>query len=484
MRTATRPIPAILIAGLVILQGLSVALIAAGYPVVVAVIACAALGGAIAISSLDLRLMALAMIPLTQPLVLGRGTGALALYPEYVVIPVAFLIVVADRVRNGRITFQKSGLVLPAILFLFVAAISLVHAIMQEGFGAATKGIATLYVHVMAFLFLVMALELYGPRYSVRKIFYWMFAASLVVSLLGVAEYLALGGLPGKTFRAGSTMGIVFAQENRGNPNVLAAYVVMMSLMALAMMSNAGTKVRLYLSGGVLLHLVALMLTGSRSGAVALVGGVVWLALQGRRRLLFWIIPAAAIGITIAANIPRMFQRYTSILSIVTSGDLIKFFLRVDPKSLDWNTIGYFGMGGFDIDTLAGANRFAAWVLGIRTFFDHPILGIGFQMNLQYTGFSTSENYFLDIAVMTGLLGFGLFMVWIARVYSMTRKALRGKLDKDEKAFVQGFSAVCLAMAVISLTGSVFLTLKLMLIFLTWTALLWHVASRAIRWRE
>ena len=473
MKVGTTAFPGPLIGGFLLLQGFAITLVAMGHPTLVMTMVGAVLVLVLATASSDVGPAMIALVPLTQPFLLGSRGDALALYPEYVVIPAVFVWIAFSSIRSGRVAFRRSGLVLPGLVFLVVAAASLAGAALDRGMASTSAGLATLYVHLLALLFFVTLIEWLRPERSLYRVFVWMFSASVVVSLLGLVEYMIADAPTGRLVRIGSTLGVVFSSENRGNPNALAAYVTIMSLMALSMMGSVRARVRVWLASGILLHILALLLTRSRSGLVALLVGVLWLVLRGRRQMLWWLLPAAVVGITVAAQIPRMFERYASILAVVSSQDLIRFFLTIDPKSIDWKYLGYFGAGGFDIDALAGANRFAAWVLGIRTFLEHPFLGIGLQMNLAYTGFSTSENYFLDIAVMTGILGLLPVVWWGARVWRTMRLAGRLEMGKDERAFIHGFEAVMIAVAIIGLTGSILFSLKIMLTLLTLVAMLW-----------
>jgi hypothetical protein len=424
----------------------------------------------------------IALVPLSQPLVLGSRLAPVMVYPEYLLIPLIFVLVVWQTVKEGGIRTRKTGLVMPLVLFLIVAALSIVFASIRWGWSNASGGLPTWMVHAFAVMYFFSLLQWLGPRVRVRDLFLGMFGASVVVSLLGILEYFFIEVPAGQMVRIGSTLGVVFSETHRGNPNALATYLVIVSLMALGMLGSVRTSTRLLLGVGIVAHVVALLLTQSRSGLLALVVGGAWLMLRGRRHLVLWLLPAAAVGILVAAQVPRLFDRYLSVLSIITSRDLVEFFLRVDPKTIDWAYLGYFGAGGFGIDALAGANRFAAWALGVRTFLDHPWVGIGLQMNMISTGFSTAENYLLDIAVMTGVGGIISVLWWARRVWKIISFGRRVDLGFSERSFLHGCEAVFFSLLVFAMTGSVLFSLKIMLTLLTLVAIAWHVVHGSLRW--
>jgi hypothetical protein len=119
--------------------------------------------------------------------------------------------------------------------------------------------------------------------------------------------------------------------------------------------------------------------------------------------------------------------------------------------------------------------RIPSWILGVEGFLNHPVVGIGPKMNEFVLGLETSENLFLDVAIMTGVLGtfMNLWLLW--KLLHLVRQSSVATAQPFLSAFLKGYKAILVTLFVVSLTGSVLFNLKIMMLFWLLTAFLWSL---------
>ncbi len=425
----------------------------------------------------DKYLLILALIPLSQPIPLDLGAKSIGIFPEYILLPGLFVIYILDRVRSTNLRFEKTGLFFPAILFMITAFISTIYSGASVGLAKTISGFGVLYAFLLSLIIFLLVLRWLRSEEQVKQAIFVILCTSLIVSLLGICEYVIQSGRYGYNYRIVSSFATIFWKEGGGNSNTLGAYLAMTTLLGISCRKVFQGAQRRLVSFSIILSAVATVMTFSRSSIVALAAGVLVIGFFMEKRLLAWVIPVSALAVSYLLTIPRIANRLNSILTIVTDVRVIKFFSGLNPKMLNWKYIGFFGLGGYDIDVVAGANRLATWFFGIKMFLVHPIMGIGLRMYEYYTGEETTENFFLDIAVMTGIVGL-LCAIWLVKRIWKMQSRIKWKSKKElTSLYLIGMKAVFIAVIVISLTGSVMFNLKLILQLWVFLAILWRLST-------
>jgi len=420
----------------------------------------------------------LALIPISQPLAIPFGSRTIGISAEFIVIPVLALHVVVNRLRAGDLSIKHRDIAAAALAFLVVATVSLLRGISVVGMSEAAPGIGTLYNFILAFLLFFILTDWLENSDSLPAVVTGLMASFLLISVIAIVEYALHTPVVGFTFRVTSLFGTLFWKEGGGNPNVFGTYLMMMSLLAVVMRSQFHGWRRLLTTLSIPLGLVALFFTSSRSSAVGfllsllVVSGVSW------RKIVLWSLPVIAAVYAVVQSIPRLANRLQSIYQVATDPKVIKFFATVNPKFLDWGYIHYFGLGGYNIDLVAGAMRIPYWITGVKIMSEYPVLGIGLKMNEHYGPWPTSENFLLDLGIMTGFIGLITVGWFVVRLLGLVGRAGRAASTTMEKSFVRAYRASLLGCLVVSLTGSVFFSLKLLLFISVLTSFVWVIGSK------
>jgi putative inorganic carbon (hco3(-)) transporter len=410
-----------------------------------------------------------ALIPFSQPLPLALGVKTIGFMPEYILLPILSLFLIVEKMRQNKIEFIHTGLIIPYALFLLVSGISLTLTGAEIGFARIIPGIGTLYILSIALIVFICLNENVKSENQSADITFVLLASSILVSLYGIIEYIIHYSIT--NYRIRSFFVTLLWEEGGSNPNSLGTYLMIMVLLGVGIRRVYYGKRKSLINLSLLLNFIALVLSGSRSSLLATLIGGFALGVRRDKRILLVAIPLIG-GITyIISTIPRAWDRLTSIISILSDQKVINFFLHVDPNKLDWERIGLFGLGGYNIDIIAGANRFATWVTGIKVFSKFPLLGVGFQMSKDYTGFETAENLWLDIAIMTGVIGMFLFLWWVIRIVKISRADKEINMNPFTDSFGESYRIILLGIFITTLTGSVMFVLKLVVLFWVLTSL-------------
>ncbi len=416
------------------------------------------------------------LVPLSQPMPLKLGAREIGIYPEYFVLPLIFLLIMVVRLRKNDLWFEKTGIAMPWLGFLLVASLSLFLSAAQLGFSTAIAGIGLMYVFVLGLLMYLLVMDFVSGEKDVRKLLIGLFLSFGLVSIIGMVEFVVMYDpqFPSVT-RVTSLFDPVFMEEGRGNPNSLGTFLSIFVILAVALRKEFSGWQRRWIIGSSLLGVVTMVLTGSRSSLLALSVALLVLNMDSFRKLVIWTIPTIVAGTIIFLLNPAIGERISSIYTIATDERILNIFSRLDPRMLDWEYVHWYGLAGYDSDLVSGAMRIPSWIFGVKGFLDHPLVGIGPKMGPYFTGMETSENLFLDVALMTGVLGLGMF-AWIClRVFRIVRSGLSTLERGFSHQFLKGFRAILACLFIVSLTGSVLFNLKLLLLFWILFACLWRL---------
>jgi hypothetical protein len=227
------------------------------------------------------------------------------------------------------------------------------------------------------------------------------------------------------------------------DPNFAGAIILSVLMVHIAQLTG-GLKLPLWKP---LVLIAALLLTASRSSALALVcGGIVVLMIRGvgKRFMKFAAIAVGAIA--------------------VATPWLLEFAKQYNKLEIDASAL----------------TRLVAWARGLRVFADHPILGVGMntwgfvQERYGFQRFGAAsyaiEGGLFFVAVMTGLVGLAVFIVMLSASLMRARTTwLTPTVPAEHRALAIGSAAFTVALVVHSVfTNSLFLPFIIEPLFVLW----------------
>ncbi|HLF13459.1 MAG TPA: O-antigen ligase family protein, partial [Bacteroidota bacterium] len=421
---------------------------------------------------------AIFLIPLSQPIRLQIIPGSAGISFEYVVIPVIFVMYLLWKVERLDFGITGKGLLLPGALLIFIAFVSLIISGGTIGYEKILPGVGTLYHLVLAGLLFVLIVEWINAEQKILQIVFTLVVSSMVVGVGGLIEYFVSLPFAGYYYRISSFFGTFLQSGAGGNPNALGAYLAITGLVGLSFRNDFRGTRRLCVYLSVLITLIALILTASRSAWLGFFLGALYLAVRWDRKLLPFLIPVLVAAAAYLLTMPRLMERLFSIIEIVREPNVLDVFSRIDHNKLDWDYIRNYGFAGYNIDIVAGALRVTSWIAGLEAFMHHLWIGVGLQMNIYYYGFRTAENIFLDIAVMTGVFGLLVAGWMVVRILYMTRSIGKKGDSIHTGSLHPAICAVLVCLLVVSLTGSVLFHMKLLFIL----SILFACLQRRFSW--
>lgn len=336
---------------------------------------------------------------------------------EDLLMPV-LLLAWLSRSTQDRQKFEASALNLPIIALLITGTLSSL-------LGAVQGFVEPLYT-----------------AFRIGKFFeyyciYWLFlnntrskrefhALVTVVFVVGFAA--SLGALLG-AYRGGGA-----EPERAGGPegegaNIFGGYLMIVCALHMGMFVAARTaRSRLFNGLGVLLSFWAMMLTLSRTSYVALVFGMLAVAVLRRRGIFAWVMFLAIVFQSVMPD--SVIQRARTILDV---------FGENRPSS--WNA------------------RINGWQGLSRKIVTDPLLGRGVGV----VGLSEADNEYMLQLVQSGVLGLGLFLWFIwrqMRICMETEQLTKG--DPVAEGFATGGSLAIVCLAVHGLGATSFTSIRTM----------------------
>lgn len=244
------------------------------------------------------------------------------------------------------------------------------------------------------------------------------------------------------------------------DPNIAGAMILLVLLVQLAQIAS-GTRIRWWQPA---LLLVGLALTLSRSAILALITGLVVIAI--------------ARGISI-----RLIKLFSLIVFLS---------LGLIPKLISFaQSYSRFDMG----QGSSAGTRLLAWLLAVQTIADHPVIGVGFntygyvkeRLGLVVKGNAAygSDGGLLFVAVMTGAVGLVLYLGMLGVVVSRCRRIWNDVTVAPEwrglaVGAVAGMAALCVQSV---FANSLFVTFVMEMMWVLWglTFVIARSASRGVR---
>jgi len=302
--------------------------------------------------------------------------GPLGVYPADLVTLVLVPSVLINRVIRGKPPLRKSQINWILLLLLGVFAISLLVAY------DPLRGLVNLGRHVQLFVLLAVIASLENLS-AIRYILRWFLLLVAAVSIINIARAIMGGG----SERVFGPAGAFFA-----------VFAVVCSIHAAIGFILARHGWRRFQWG--LLSLVfagGLVFTQTRAAwiqlilALMLLAGLLywWSRAHGhhdvRRRLVILLTVFTIIACVVATGALPIFQRSAARISEVVQGNA--------------TTVGY---------------RLFLWKLGLESFVDHPILGIGLGQIGEWDQFLPNWRFYLHSVTMHGMGAHNDFVTYLA----------------------------------------------------------------------
>jgi O-antigen ligase len=351
-----------------------------------------------------------------------------------------------DRLRAAEKNFTSS-----VVIFYACAVLSLIQIVGHSGVGAALdSGL----IMIRAFQGLALyPLCMWWLRTPERIASAWsaLFAAGVALALVNIVGVLAWD-----VKRAGMTLFLNNPDAPLSSPNEAGTATLIMG--AVLLVRHAVRPHWSNLALGAFMLLV-LALTQSRSALLAWGAfGLLTLRWVGPSRLLAGALAIAAI----LPLLPGTFWERMSRSATVDRGsfEVLSFFQRV------------FG-----------------WQVAWRVFLDHPLTGVGYlgyrfvshQYNELRLVLGTVENYFYEVLVSMGLVGFGLLILVIVRLFQLGRAVGRAAVPGSLAHHMARYhTPLVIGLLVANMTGDNFMGMVSVAQMAMWTAVLVRSGHAAV----
>jgi putative inorganic carbon (HCO3(-)) transporter len=317
-----------------------------------------------------------------------------------------------------RISFWRYPLVKPFGLFLVACLLSLPRS---GNLAGSIIEIAELLSFVVLFILIVDVLR--SDR-DVRRMVRFLVLSSLVPISVGLvqlcsnldASFFSLE----PSFRLSATL---------THPNAYAFYLVMITVIAVGLFSQAGSGMhRIGLLSLIALLLTSLVFTYTRSAWIGLAIAVLGLAILKNRKLLI-VAPLALCGVLLV--FPVISLRFDALFS----DELFRY------TSLAW--------------------RLKIWTASVPYFLSHPIFGNGFGA-FQLIGhqiddwFAAAHNDYLRLLVETGLVGLSAYLILLLAFARLGLRARKAATNEYFGHLTTGFVCFLAAYVLMSFTDNLF----------------------------
>jgi putative inorganic carbon (HCO3(-)) transporter len=356
----------------------------------------------------------------------------------------------AHQVSQRRITFRPAPLLIPFVLFIFAASVSVTVALSLQ---AAAKELVK-WIEMLAVYWLVV--QEFGPVQVVRALAV-IFCAGLAEAALGFYQFLFRVGPEGFLLFGGSNLRAFGTFEQ---PNPYAGYLGLIIPLAFGVavgLAGAG----LVGAGVKLPHLGGAPELNSRANywrypllAFALATLVATLA-----ALFFSLSRGAWIGVAAALVVTAIIRSKRAAVLALAGALLLALLVLLGQLNLIPDVVSerfsgvsdYFGFEDVRGVAVNDANyaiveRKAHWQAAWNMFDDHPWLGVGIgNYAVVYPAYALprwddplghAHNYYLNVLAESGIVGMGAYLVLWGAIFWTSWRAVR-----STRGWTQGLAA-------------------------------------------
>ena len=276
--------------------------------------------------------------------------------------------------------------------------------------------------------------SLIHERRELENLLRWIGYSTVPAALLGFYTLLYKPFLGSKHMAYGTF----------GNPNGLAAYLML--TIPLAVYFASKERVRPLWWGLLLLPLICILRTGSRTGTLALaVIAFAWLSLRHRRIFLLCLLISPSI-LFLSEEHFQLTERYGTIFNITTIVDMQKVHLvpHADyTESQTFSGLPWTSPGEYDAFPDSLGARYVIWGQALLKIQEAPIVGWG-PNNIRLSGlpydskwFDNCFNQYLSITLDFGLIGLFCLIAIAVSIRSDTLDA-RSRWPYDDISLLLG----------------------------------------------
>ena len=339
------------------------------------------------------------------------------------IIALAWLVRLAAFKEAG--VLRRTRLTAPILLYIGVCIFSTALGVLTGDVEGVTGFffVAKYFEYVIIYFLVINYVH---DREQVKRL---LFAALLTAAIISV---VAIVQIP-----TGERISAPFEGE-RGEPNTLGGYLVLMIAMALAFLSEAETPgERVWWGGFAGIMMLPLVYTYSRTSWLAFVAMLAAVTLLCRSKTTFVVLALMGLVFLLASPPEAILERTT-------------YTITGRPAAT-----GAITIGGFTIEPSAAA-RLQSWFIAYQAVPQQPILGWG------VTGFSFIDSQYPRTLIETGLLGFSMLMWVIWALYALGRDLLSAATDRFDAAVAIGLMGGLAGVIMHGIGANTFIIVRIM----------------------
>lgn len=416
-------------------------------------------------------------LPLFQSLAIKSDAAtSMGLNFQYVLIPLVFVSWLSEKISNKELIAIRIPFLSLLSLFVIVLVLSLINQMDIPASHLLRQGFINIIALVNYLVLFYIIINEDWDHQQLQKIFWGFLIVAFLTAVIGLFQYftsetnLASGGL-----RATSTFKSYLRTNTKNNPNAFGTYMAYMAVAGLWLWNTVDRKHRKYVLGLTGTILFSLLLSFSRSSLLAVIFALLCYTFFRNKKAFVITIVISVLGLIALYFEPTTHRRIESIFAVISDRKIINMFLNINPWTLDWSYVEYYGIQGYNSDIISGAFRIWAWIQGVQLTIAHPILGVGYHMNLAYSPWPTAENLYLDISCMTGFAGLSLFLII---QYIFLKDGFRFLKNPQFKNIGLFWLCILAVTFFVSLTGSILFHGKLLGIFWIIAGVFYNVKQR------
>lgn len=271
-----------------------------------------------------------------------------------------------------------------------------------------------------------MAVNHIKKRRQIQNYVWALLFTCIIVSLIGIAQ-IPTGGRITAPF-----------EGVKGEPNTLGGYLVFMISIALGLfLTSISFRNRLMYGTMILLFVIPLLYTQSRSSYLALIPAIysfVWLS--DKRRWFFLAIVLLTLTFPFVAPKPTK--------------ERVSFTFEQGRNRRD-----VVEVSGVKLDTSASA-RLMSWRQTSQDWIKHPFFGYG------VTGYRFVDGQYFRVLAETGIIGLGLFLILLFGIFKQTCRVLKEVSGSFDKGLCMGFLAGFIGLLVHAIGANTFIIVRIM----------------------
>lgn len=373
---------------------------------------------------------------------------------DYLILFLLLLAWFLKKIFSPKDNIAKVSFFYPFFWLIIFSFISLINAFLKLGFIKSLDGIILLFISVeYGLLFMLLPEQIRSSR-NIKGMTFFMLWIAAITALIGFYQFFVL-----KMPRISSIF-----QDYGGSANLFGAFLTIFSLLALSLSFSLKDKEKTWFFILFIIFTINLIFTFSRGAWIGFLFGFIFiLAHKGwKRKFLLFILILPFLMVVTQKDV---FRRWNTIAKVTSDQELINRFTNIDYRLIETGFVEKKGFMGYKPEIVSAGLRFSAWKEAINIFKESPLLGCGLSLNRYFGRMAYAENLYLDILAGMGILGFIVFLWMILKLYNFARETMRRAKEDIFRHFVLGYLASLVAIAFISLSGSVMFNPKLQGVF-------------------